>query len=192
MVVAFASTACIKNSRITTALFELHWDSCRAGLFLRGDYRYDKNDDVWPENLKDSLPLFQHHMTVHLLSHQSEPYYSLRRHFIAQHTSNEYVLKKKRFKFLGSNSHCLDRGRRKTLATCYYDEWLHWRLLSPFNCTLFYLTRGVEGYEVCDPDLVVRNFDRISNRSLKGIEVNRHVRTVQIRNLWEGGGGGNT
>lgn len=117
-------------------------------------------------------------MTVNLLGPQSEPYYSLRRHFIAQHTSNEYVLKKRRYQFLSSNTHCLDSARVKTLGTCYYDEWLHRSLLAPFNCTLFYLTRGVEGYKVCDPDLVVRNFDRIYNLSLKDREVGPRVALI--------------
>ncbi|KAH7703702.1 hypothetical protein AAVH_29125, partial [Aphelenchoides avenae] len=69
---------------------------------------------------------------------------------------------------LETSSKCLTGSAIRAPATCYYDSWLSSRLLKPLNCTLFYLKRGVEGYRICDPDTVVRNFIRIVSLDLSG------------------------
>lgn len=111
-------------------------------------------------------------MVLHILSHRAEPFYMYRRHFLERDTSNKFVLKQRLYKFLDTNDQCNPGEENRAALTCYYNKWLRNRLIEPYNCTLFYLQKGADGYETCDPDLVVSNYDPISDTFLKDTKVN--------------------
>ncbi|KAH7716735.1 hypothetical protein AAVH_15828 [Aphelenchoides avenae] len=106
-------------------------------------------------------------MVIHIVSHKAEPYYTQRRYYAQRWESNDLVIKERDTYFLETNPGCNpDRnGRNRATMTCYYDHWLRTRLIEPYNCTFFYLTRGVYGLETCDPDLVVRNYQHMDAKA---------------------------
>lgn len=110
-------------------------------------------------------------MVLYVGSLRYEPFYAYRRHFLKRGTSNELALQMLRWKQLDRNGNCNSGSSVRARQTCLYDTWLEERLLAPFNCTLFYLRRGVEGYHTCDPDLVLRNYRSIVNTYTADVKV---------------------
>lgn len=50
-------------------------------------------------------------------------------------------------------------------ATCYVNRWLRENLIVPFNCTIPSMRwlRAAQGYDVCDPHLIVANYHSLIN-----------------------------
>lgn len=111
-------------------------------------------------------------MVVHIHSHQAVPFFMYRRHFIQRDISNTFLLKQRRYEFLDTNDQCNPGKVNRAALTCYYSKWIRSQLTGPFNCTFFYLRQGLDGYETCDPNLVVSKYDLIGGTYLKDTKVN--------------------
>lgn len=110
-------------------------------------------------------------MILHVFSRGAEPFVRYRRYILHRNTSNSLILNQRHYKFLDTNGYCNPDRANRASSTCYYDHWLQRKLLEPYNCTFFYLQRGVQGYNVCDPDLVVRKQKLILDTDMGGTKV---------------------
>ncbi|XGW15102.1 hypothetical protein V3C99_000972 [Haemonchus contortus] len=81
-------------------------------------------------------------------------------------TKDEFVLASiqlRKIRMMPRRDVCSIDPNRKGRATCYVNRWLEENLLHPFNCTLPSMRnlRSANGYEVCDPHVVVANYHQI-------------------------------
>ncbi|KAH7716190.1 Protein DEL-7 [Aphelenchoides avenae] len=106
----------------------------------------------------------QPEIVVYLTAPGTVPSPYVRQYRLRKTTENYFALKLRRFKLL-DNDQCIS-AEKWSRTNCYYDTWVRQRLLRPLNCTLFYLRRGVAGYNVCDPDVVVNRYGLITNETL--------------------------
>ncbi|KAH7722935.1 Protein DEL-7 [Aphelenchoides avenae] len=74
---------------------------------------------------------------------------------------NRLYAKLTHYKMLDSNTQCASQCIKCHQSNCYLKKWLGKRLILPFNCTLYYHRLYFTNYEVCDPELVVQNYERI-------------------------------
>lgn len=116
-------------------------------------------------------------MVLHLLAPGAEPIAAYHRLYLLRNSTNQLVLKRLYYRFLESNGQCRPGGLMDAtpISTCKYDAWLRSRLIEPHNCTFYYLRRGVEGLDVCDPYIVIRN-----HRSLTSLDPGVKIRKTIV------------
>lgn len=120
-------------------------------------------------------------MVLFFAKQGSNPSNFFKRHYLAQYSSTTFSLRMSHLKMLSSNQHCIGNctsfavdasNRSCALSNCYYELWLYRRVLLPLNCTLFYIEHeAAQRYEVCDPDLIVRKYNEITDPKLNGTKV---------------------
>ncbi|KAH7719715.1 Protein DEL-7 [Aphelenchoides avenae] len=64
------------------------------------------------------------------------------------------------------NEQCSERPEDKGRASCYVRKWLRTRLIQPFNCTVFYMAHKNPKLDICEPKVLVENYQTMRNNSL--------------------------
>jgi len=85
------------------------------------------------------------------------------RFYVNFHESMYMRLKARRIINLPSNSQCTPRLEERGRATCFMSKWLWRKVVSPLNCTVFYLRHKHPEYSVCEPEVIVRNYAKVND-----------------------------
>uniref|UniRef100_A0AC34F2H6 Uncharacterized protein n=1 Tax=Panagrolaimus sp. ES5 TaxID=591445 RepID=A0AC34F2H6_9BILA len=52
-------------------------------------------------------------------------------------------------------------------ATCFVNNWLKYKVIEQYNCSVFYLHHKRPDIEICDPEIIIKNYDTFVDPSLK-------------------------
>uniref|UniRef100_A0A914Q6Z3 Uncharacterized protein n=1 Tax=Panagrolaimus davidi TaxID=227884 RepID=A0A914Q6Z3_9BILA len=52
-------------------------------------------------------------------------------------------------------------------ATCFVNNWLKYKVIEQYNCSVFYLHHKRPDVQICDPEIIIKNYDTFVDPSLK-------------------------
>uniref|UniRef100_A0A914Y436 Uncharacterized protein n=1 Tax=Panagrolaimus superbus TaxID=310955 RepID=A0A914Y436_9BILA len=55
-------------------------------------------------------------------------------------------------------------------ATCFVNNWLKYKVIEQYNCSVFYLQHKRPDIQICDPEIIIKNYDTFVDPSLKDYE----------------------
>ncbi|KAI6216632.1 hypothetical protein M3Y99_01810000 [Aphelenchoides fujianensis] len=70
------------------------------------------------------------------------------------------------YQMLPYNTQCSTEMKDRGRAMCFMEKYHTSRALVPFNCSLFYLSHRYPNYKICNPLVVVYNYNIITNAAL--------------------------
>lgn len=109
---------------------------------------------------------------VAYLSHAYGEASTFPRYYFNANTWFQLSLKLRQIKMLDTNPQCASDCVNCDLSRCYVKTWLTNKVLIPLNCTLFYEQHNApEGMGVCDPEVIIRNYDNVVDTSMNGTKV---------------------
>ncbi|KAE9548829.1 hypothetical protein FO519_007965 [Halicephalobus sp. NKZ332] len=76
----------------------------------------------------------------------------------------------KEIKMLPTFGQCTDNPNNLGRATCFVNHWIKNKVISKFNCTVFYFEHKAKGVPICDPEVIVRDYNQFVNPSMKGLQ----------------------
>ncbi|KAH7722215.1 Protein DEL-7, partial [Aphelenchoides avenae] len=94
------------------------------------------------------------------------------RYYIDPKQRNYLRFKASKTVLLPAYSQCSTAPEHRGRATCYIQKFLRNRLIRPFNCTVFYLRHKNPELDICEPKLLVENYNTVDKGSF-GIEGKR-------------------
>ncbi|KAI6226258.1 hypothetical protein M3Y99_01309400 [Aphelenchoides fujianensis] len=90
------------------------------------------------------------------------------RYYIQLRAYNYISVSLRVVRMLKSSSQCYPNDETRGRSACYLRKWLHTRLVEPHNCTPFYMHYRASYTNICEPGLVARNYEDVSNVGLNG------------------------
>lgn len=55
-------------------------------------------------------------------------------------------------------------------ATCFVNTWLKRKVIDEYNCSVFYLSHKYPETQICDPEVIIRNYNSFVDPSMKDYE----------------------